>query len=142
MLAYLEAATYSKDSIDTKISDKEGIAMISENIKKYRKEKGMSQEELAIKLPFLAMFVSLSVKQPVISIVLSGLCIMTATIVLYRNLALLTSETTKDMRLKTLRMTTIFNVIVLGIAILISILISMNMVSFSEYQERLLADNR
>lgn len=116
--------------------------MISENIKKYRKEKGMSQEELAIKLPFLAMFVSLSVKQPVISIVLSGLCIMTATIVLYRNLALLTSETTKDMRLKTLRMTTIFNVIVLGIAILISILISMNMVSFSEYQERLLADNR
>lgn len=196
--------------------------MISENIKKYRKEKGMSQEELAIKLhvvrqtvskwekalsvpdaevlirmasllevpvstllgveienadinrltdelaqvnkhlaemqreqavqkragekrgiivflSFLAMFVSLSVKQPAISIILSGLCIMTATIILYRNLALLTSETTKDMRLKTLRLTTIFNIIVLGIAILISILISMNMVSFSEYQERLLA---
>lgn len=140
--------------------------MISENIKKYRKEKGMSQEELAIKLhvvrqtvskweealsvpdaevlirmasvlevpvstllgteienedinrltdelaqaneqlagmqrektvqkrcgekrgiiiflSFLAMFISLSVKQPTVSIVLSGLCIITAVIILY-----------------------------------------------------------
>lgn len=195
--------------------------MISENIKKYRKKKGMSQEELAIQLhvvrqtvskweqalsvpdaevlirmssvlevsvstllgieveedihrltnklsqlnerlaeiqgeqtlqkrtgekrgvilflSFLAMFISLSVKRPAISLVLSGLCMITAVIILYRNLALLTSETTKDMRLKTLRITTIFNIIVFGVAILISIFMSAGMISVSEYNERVAA---
>lgn len=218
----MELTTYSKDSIDTKILDKEGMSMISENIKKYRKAKGMSQEEMAVKLhvvrqtvskweqalsvpdaevlirmasllevpvstllgveiesenmnrltdelaqlnkqlaemkceqvvqkrvgekrgiiiflSFLAMFVSLSVKQPMVSIVLSGICIIAAVILLYRNLTLLTSETTKDMRIKTLRVTTIFNIAVLGVAITISMLTVSGMVSFSEYQERVFA---
>lgn len=222
MLAYSELLTYSEDSIDTKILYKEGMDMIGENIKKYRRKKGMSQEELAIKLhvvrqtvskweqslsvpdaevlmrmaslleisvstllgsesenennehlteklaqlnkqlaeiqrqqivqkragekrgiiiffSFLAMFVSLNVKKPVISILLSGLCIGVAVIILYRNLALLTSETTKDMRIKILRITTIFNLMVLGIGIVISVLVALNAISFSEYDERIFA---
>ncbi len=94
---------------------------------------------IIIFLSFLAMFVSLSVKQPMVSIVLSGICIIAAVILLYRNLTLLTSETTKDMRIKTLRVTTIFNIAVLGVAITISMLTVSGMVSFSEYQERVFA---
>lgn len=94
---------------------------------------------IIIFLSFLAMLVSLSVKQPIVSIVLSGTCIIAAVILLYRNLTLLTSETTKDMRIKTLRVTTIFNIVVLGVAITVSILTASGMVSFSEYQERVFA---
>lgn len=196
--------------------------MIGENIKKYRRRKGMSQEELAVKLhvvrqtvskweqalsvpdaevlmrmasllevsvstllgseiedensehlteklaqlnkqlaeiqreqivqkragekrgmiiffSFLAMFISLSVKRPAVSILLSGLCIGSAVILLYRNLALLTSETTKDMRIKILRITTIFNLMILGVGIVTSVLVALNVISFSEYDERLFA---
>lgn len=91
---------------------------------------------IIIFLSFLAMFVSLSVKQPMVSIVLSGICIIAAVILLYRNLTLLTSETTKDMRIKTLRITTIFNLVVLGVVITISILTVSGIVSFSEYEEK------
>lgn len=91
---------------------------------------------IIIFLSFLAMFVSLSVKQPMVSIVLSGICIIAAVIFLYRNLTLLTSETTKDMRIKTLRITTIFNLVVLGVVITISILTVSGIVSFSEYEEK------
>lgn len=222
MLAYSELSTYSKDSIDTKILYKKGMDMIGENIKKYLRRKGMSKEELAVKLhvvrqtvskweqalsvpdaevlmrmasllevsastllgseienensehlteklaqlneqlaeiqreqivqkragekrgiiiffSFLAMFISLSVKRPTVSILLSGLCIGSAVILLYRNLALLTSETTKDMRIKILRITTIFNLMILGVGIVTSVLVALNVISFSEYDERLFA---
>lgn len=86
--------------------------MISDNIKKYRKEKGISQEELdnrrrkenlivqanskhnlILFLSFTSMLVVLIVRNEMLSIVLVGVCILAAVWVLYKNLALLTSVT-------------------------------------------------
>ncbi|WP_461812865.1 helix-turn-helix domain-containing protein [Faecalimonas sp.] len=196
--------------------------MISENIKKYRKKKGMSQEELAVKLhvvrqtvskwekslsvpdaevlvrmaslldvpissllgvefedenvhrltdelarlneqivemqheqilrkragekrgiiiflSFLAMFINLSIKRPEISILLSGFCIIIAVIILYRNLTLLTRETTTNMKLKILRLTTIFNLTIVIVSIFGSMFILLSDDMFLEYQEKIFA---
>ena len=52
------------------------------------------------------MLVALTVKNEVVSILLVGACVLAAVVVLYRNLALLTSVTTEDMKLGVLRTTT------------------------------------
>lgn len=57
----------------------------------------------------------------------------------YRNLALLTSITTDDMKLRTLRITTIFNIISLAVCILLSILVGLDVVVISEQGEKVFA---
>ena len=57
----------------------------------------------------------------------------------YRNLALLTSITTDDMKLRILRITTIFNIISLAVGILLSILVGLDVVAISEQGEKVFA---
>ncbi len=201
---------------------KDGINMINENIKKYRKKKGISQEEMAVKLnvvrqtvskwenglsvpdadvlihiseilevsvsqllsidedvsndtdlseelaklneklaekiekeklilqankkrgmilllSFLSMITALIAKNEIISILLVGLCLFVAVIVLYRNLALLTSITTKDMKIGILRITTLFDIGVLLIGILVSLLTAFDVITFTENGEKMFA---
>lgn len=57
-----------------------------------------------------------------VSIVLAGGCILAAVIILYRNLALMTSVTTDNMKMKYLRITTVFNIGFLIICIALAVL--------------------
>ena len=81
-------------------------------------------------LTFLAMLVALIVKNELVSLLLTGMCMISAAIILYRNLALLTNETTDDLRIGTLRVTTLINIGFLIIGILIT---------FSENGEKIFA---
>ena len=56
------------------------------------------------------MLVALIVKFDLVSLLLTGVCMISAAIILYRNLALLTNETTDDLRIGTNRVTTLINI--------------------------------
>ena len=70
-------------------------------------------------LTFLTMLVALIVKNELVSLLLTGVCMISAAIILYRNLALLTNETTDDLRIGTLRVTTLINIgfLIIGIPV-------------------------
>ena len=75
-------------------------------------------------LTFLAMLVALIVKNELVSLLLTGMCMISAAIILYRNLALLTNETTDDLRIGTLRVTTLINIgfLIIGILVALSLI--------------------
>lgn len=81
-----------------------------------------NKRNLILFLCFAALFIALAVREPVVSIVLIGGCVLAATIVLYRNLALLTRISTNDLRLGVLRLTTLVNIGIIFIAMLTALL--------------------
>lgn len=85
------------------------------------------------------MLVALTVQNEVVSILLVGACILAAVVVLYRNLALLTSVTTEDMKLGVLRTTTFSNVGILVVGIVFAVLTASDLVTISKDGEKLLA---
>lgn len=122
----------------------EELARVNEQLAMlHRKEEQMKQAEekrgMILFLSFAATFLSLAIRQEIVSLLLSGACILAAVVILYRNLTLLTSETTTDMRLKVLRITTIFNIAVLILGILLAVLTAADVVSFSEQHEQMFA---
>lgn len=89
---------------------------------------------------FAALFAALIVQNATFSLVLCGGCVLAAAIVLYRNLALLTRVSTDDLRLGTLRLTTIVNIGFLVVAFIVALLSQTNVLAFSsERSERLFA---
>ena len=83
--------------------------------------------------------IALIVKNEIVSILLVGACMLAAVIILYRNLALLTSITTDDLKIGVLRITTIFNILVLAIGIIFAILVAFDIFTFSENGEKMFA---
>lgn len=90
-------------------------------------------------LSFLAMIIALSVQNEVVSVVLAGVCMVTAMVILYRNLALLTSVTTDDLRIGILRITTIFNICILLTGIVFAAFVGVDVITFSENGEKMFA---
>ena len=90
-------------------------------------------------LTFLTMLVALIVKNELVSLLLTGVCMISAAIILYRNLALLTNETTDDLRIGTLRVTTLINIGFLIIGILVACLTALDVITFSENGEKIFA---
>ena len=88
---------------------------------------------------FCAMLIALTVKNPVLSLLLTGACVVAAVTILYRNLALLTSVTTEDTRLGVLRAVTFFNVGVFLLAVVVALLTTLGVITFSEDGEKALA---
>lgn len=97
------------------------------------------KRNLILFLSFVSMLFAMIIKNEIISIILTGLCILAAVCVLYKNLALLTSLTTDDMRIKTLKIITIFNIFILIIGIVSSVLVGLDIVTVSENGEKLFA---
>lgn len=62
------------------------------------------------------IFISV-IKNELMQVLAVGVCIIAALCILYKNLAALTIVTTRDLKLKALRTTTIFNMVVIGICI-------------------------
>ena len=98
-----------------------------------------NKRNLILFLCFATLFIALAVREPVVSIVLIGGCVLAAAIVLYRNLALLTSVSTADLRLGVLRLTTLVNIGIILVAMIIALLSATGVLVFSERSERLTA---
>ena len=122
----------------------EELAKLNEQLaRKNQKEKLFLQTSKKrgwiVFLSFIAMLLALLVKNEMVSILLVGLCVLATLIVLYRNLALLTSVTTDDLRLGILRITTFFNIGILIIAVGFSLLVAFDIITFSENGEKMFA---
>ena len=122
MAELLDVSVSSLLGIETDSSDNlnlsEKLERLNEQLaKKNRLDKLVMQagkkRGLILFLSIAAMLIALIVKNEIVSILLVGACMLVAVIVLYHNLALLTSLTTDDLKIGVLRTTTIFNIIVL-----------------------------
>ena len=98
-----------------------------------------SKRGLILAFSFLAMLIALSVKNPLVSVILAGLFMLSAALVLYRNLALLTSVTTNDLRIGTLRITTVFDILMLLVGIVFAVLTALDVITFSRHGEEMFA---
>ena len=94
---------------------------------------------IIITLSFLSLILALTIKNEIISILSIAICLLLSILILYRNLALLTSLTTDDMRIRILRITTIFNVIIFLVCVILSILIGLDLIKINAENEKLLA---
>lgn len=122
----------------------EELAKLNEQLaKKNQKEKLLLQANkkrgLILGFSFLAMLIALLVENEIASILLAGVCTLAAVIVLYRNLALLTSVTTDDLRTGILRVTTFFNIGILLAGIAFALLVAFDVITFSENGEKMFA---
>ena len=122
----------------------EELSKLNEQLaKKSQQEKlslqALKKRGLIIFFSFMAMLIALLVENEIASILLVGLCVFATVLVLYRNLALLTSTTTNDLRLCILRITSLFNVGILIVGIAFSLLVAFDIISFSENSEMLFA---
>lgn len=90
-------------------------------------------------LSFWALLLALLIRQEIVSLLLTGACLLAAAILLYRNLPLLTSETAEGGNLKVLRLTTLCNIGMFVVCVAFALLIALDVVTFSEYGERMFA---
>lgn len=130
--------------LENKSDVSEELAKLNEQLaQKNRKEKLLLQTNkkrgMILFLSFLSMLISLLVKNEIISILLVGTCLLLAIAILYRNLALLTSVTTDDLRIGALRITTLFNIGVLVVGIIFALLTGFHVIAFSENGEKMFA---
>lgn len=114
--------------------------LLSEKIQKEKLVKEVNKKRsLIIFLSFVTLFTMLTIKNEIVSIILIAICILALTLVLYRNLALLTSLTTQNMKLGVLRFSTIFNVCIFIIVMTITLLIELDIIKLSENNEKIFA---
>ena len=112
--------------------------MIGDNIRALRRERGMSQEQLAVGLHVVRQTISkwekgLSVPDADMLVQLAALA------VLYRNLALLTSPTDGNCRLGAIRVTTLFHVVLLLLCTAVAVLLGTGVLKLTPNSEKWLA---
>ena len=153
-----EVLIHMADLLEVPVSKLLGIEDGHENVEDLTEELSRLNEELARRnqkealatsankkrglilfLSFVSMLIALEVQNPMLSLLLSGGCILLAAVILYRNLALMTHITTEDMRIGILRFTTIFHIVILVIGIMIAALTAGNVITFSEHGEKIFA---
>lgn len=79
------------------------------------------------------------IENEIISVIAAGLCALVSLVILYKNLAILTSVTTKDIKLKVLRTTTLFNIIVISLCVLGAIVVGTGIVQVGATGEKYFA---
>lgn len=90
-------------------------------------------------LSFWALLLALLIRQEIVSLLLTGACLLAAAILLYRNLPPLTSEAAEGGNLKVLRLTTLCSIGMFVAGVAFALLIALDVVTFSEYGERMFA---
>jgi len=103
-------------------------------VKQANRIRGKSLFLVIISLIFISV-----IKNELMQVLAVGVCIIAALCILYKNLAALTIVTTKDLKLKALRMTTIFNLVVMGMCIVGSIITGTGMVKIGPVGEKYFA---
>lgn len=94
---------------------------------------------LILLLVFLTFMISLGVDHPVVSLALSGICMLTTLVILYRNMALLTQVDNPGANLKPLRITSIFLIGVFLVVLGYSLAQKSGFSRFTQDQESLFA---
>lgn len=122
----------------------EELAKLNEQLaKKNLREQLLQQTNrkrgVIISFSIAAMLTALIIKNEIISLILVGICMLASVVILYRNLALLTSVTTDDLKTGVLRTTTIFNSAVFAVGIIFAVLVAFDLVTFSENDEKMFA---
>ena len=111
--------------------------------KKRQREKLLRQANkkrgLIFALSFLAMLIALQIHNEAVSLLLTGVCMAAAALILYRNLALLTSVTTDDLRMGVLRVATVFDIGILLIGVVAAALIALDRIAVGEEGEKVFA---
>ncbi|MEE0109028.1 MAG: helix-turn-helix domain-containing protein [Merdibacter sp.] len=97
------------------------------------------KRSMIVALSFLSLILVLTIKNELLSILSIGMCLFLSILILYRNLALLTSLTTDNMRIRILRITTIFNVIIFLACMILSFLMGLGFIKINAENEKLLA---
>lgn len=120
------------------------LARLNEQLAIKKQEENLSLQAekkrgLILFLSFLAMLAAMSIKNELLSIILTGACFLAAVIILYRNLALLTSAATVDRKIGTLKLTSVFNIAVLTFTVVVIALDRAAIIRMSELDDRLLA---
>ena len=120
------------------------LARLNELIsKKNQKETMMIQagkkRGLILLLAFLSLLIILGIKNPIVSLFLSGVCVICSLFILLRNITLLTRITTDDADIKPLRITTVVNIAVLLVVIALAMLSVVDVLVFSEQGEKIFA---
>lgn len=120
------------------------LARVNEQLAAKKQEENLYRQAnkkrgLILLLSFAALLIALRVENQLVSIFLVGGCILTALVILYRNLALLTRVTTADMRIGTLKVATIFNVAILVLALVVAALDRGAVTELAETEGKLLA---
>ena len=134
----IEVGQNNIDDLTKELSDLNEL-LAKKNQREILAKRAGEKRGLILFASFISMLAALSIENPVVSVLLSGGCILFAVIVLFRNLALMTSVTTDDMRLKTLRITTIFNIGILVLGIAFAALTAADVIQFSEHGEKMFA---
>ncbi len=103
---------------ETEINLAEELAIVNgELAKRIQKEKIIQKANkkrgFILELSFAGMLSALLIDNEIVSVVLTGICLLSAVIILYRNLALLTSNKADKKGMNALKLTVIFNVCVL-----------------------------
>lgn len=94
---------------------------------------------MIIALSFISLILALTINNELLSILSIGICLLLSILILYRNLALLTSLTTSDMRIRVLRTTTIFNVFIFLVCMILSLFIGLDFIKINAEDEKLFA---
>lgn len=108
-------------------------ALLAEKAREERQRKLAGEKRgLILMLSIFALIAALVIQNAMASLVVVGLCTAAAVIILYRNLALLTSLTTDDGKLGVLKATTICNLIVFVVGILAAVLIGLDVIRLED----------
>lgn len=130
-----------EDQNDARQDLAEKLAELNEELAvKSRKERLVEQankkRSIIVFGSFVSLLITLAVKNATISVILVGSSILAMIVILYQNLALLTSITTEDMKIRTLRVTTIVNFEIIGAVIAITILDKTLLLEISKGNEK------
>ena len=132
------------DKKDSNFSTIEDINIIKNELQQLKQNNNLTKEAsrkrgLIISLSFLSMHVSLIIKNPIVSIICSTLCLLIAILILIKNMTLLTIITTKNTKIGILKITTLFNLLILFTAVVFTILSGLDIIHINEKDERLCA---
>ena len=112
------------------------LARLNEELARQVQERSLSsraeqKRNLILFFSMLSMLFALIIDNTTASVLLTSACILAAVIILYRNTALLTRTTTSVKKLGAVRITTIFNIGILAVCIVVFLLSEMGILILS-----------
>lgn len=133
----------SRDSIANEEIANELASLNRELAERREKERLISQTNKVrgniLVLTFMGIILLDIIENQIMAVGCGLIAFLMALFILYRNLGLLTVITTTDLRIKSLRITTIFNIILITVCGIGAILIKSNVIQLGEKEEEYLA---
>lgn len=118
------------------------LAQLNEELVNHARKERLTQQVnkkrgAILLLSFLSLAVALGMQNKIVSLLLFGGCILTAVVVFYQNLALLTGAAATRAQLQAVRAVTIFNIALIAILFIIIALHQSGLVTLSESETKM-----